>query len=123
DIGFRDCRIGDRDLGLFERHVASLKERDALGHPNLLPVSHEGRGQYSRNADCDNSHRDLRPVDRATRGRRAFLMGVLDALKLNLPQISDIPIHLLGGLPWIVFVLMLIAGARMRSNAPRTLVT
>ena len=42
-----------------------------------------------------------------------FLMGVLDALKLNLPQISDIPIHLLGGLPWIVFVLMLIAGARM----------
>jgi general nucleoside transport system permease protein len=53
----------------------------------------------------------------------AFLMGVLDALKLNLPQISDIPIHLLGGLPWIVVVLMLIASARMRSNAPRTLVT
>ena len=41
DIALRDCRIGDRDLGLFERHVASLKERDALGHPNLLPVSHE----------------------------------------------------------------------------------
>jgi ABC-type uncharacterized transport system permease subunit len=53
----------------------------------------------------------------------AFLMGALDALKLNLPQISDIPIHLLGGLPWIVVVLMLIASARMRSNAPRTLVT
>jgi simple sugar transport system permease protein len=53
----------------------------------------------------------------------AFLMGMLDALKLNLPQISDIPIHLLGGLPWIVVVLMLIASARMRSNAPRTLVT
>jgi simple sugar transport system permease protein len=53
----------------------------------------------------------------------AFLMGVLDALKLNLPQISDIPIHLLGALPWIVVVLMLIASARMRSNAPRTLVT
>lgn len=53
----------------------------------------------------------------------AFLMGVLEALKLNLPQISDIPIHLLGGLPWIVVVLMLIASARMRSNAPRTLVT
>lgn len=52
----------------------------------------------------------------------AFLMGLLDALKLNLPQISDIPIHLLGGLPWIVVVLMLIASARMRSNAPRTLV-
>lgn len=53
----------------------------------------------------------------------AFLMGVLDALKLNLPQISDIPIHLLGGFPWIVVVLMLIVSARMRSNAPRTLVT
>jgi general nucleoside transport system permease protein len=53
----------------------------------------------------------------------AFLMGVLDALKLNLPQISNIPIHLLGALPWIVVVLMLIASARMRSNAPRTLVT
>jgi general nucleoside transport system permease protein len=53
----------------------------------------------------------------------AFLMGVLDALKLNLPQISDIPIHLLGGLPWIVVVLMLIASARMRSKAPHTLVT
>ena len=53
----------------------------------------------------------------------AFLMGLLDALKLNLPQLSDIPIHLLGGLPWIVVVLMLIASARMRSNAPRTLVT
>src|ERR1700738_4132790 len=53
----------------------------------------------------------------------AFLMGALDALKLNLPQIADIPIHLLGGLPWIVVVFMLIASARMRSNAPRTLVT
>ena len=53
----------------------------------------------------------------------AFLMGMLDALKLNLPQLSDIPIHLLGGLPWIVVVLMLIVSARMRSNAPRTLVT
>jgi general nucleoside transport system permease protein len=53
----------------------------------------------------------------------ALLMGVLDALKLNLPQISDIPIHLLGALPWIVVVLMLIVSARMRSNAPRTLVT
>jgi general nucleoside transport system permease protein len=53
----------------------------------------------------------------------AFLMGVLDALKLNLPQISDIPIHLLGGLPWLVVILMLIASARMRSNAPRTLIS
>jgi len=53
----------------------------------------------------------------------AILMGVLDALKLDLPQISNVPIHLLGGLPWIVVVLMLIASARMRSNAPRTLVT
>jgi general nucleoside transport system permease protein len=50
-------------------------------------------------------------------------LGVLDALKLNLPQISDIPHHLLGGLPWIAAVLMLIASAVMRSNAPRTLVT
>jgi ABC-type uncharacterized transport system permease subunit len=53
----------------------------------------------------------------------AFLMGLLDALKPNLPQISDIPIRLLGALPWIVVALMLIASARMRSNAPRTLVT
>ena len=41
DIALRDCRIGDRDLGLFEGHIASLKERDALGHPNLLPVGRE----------------------------------------------------------------------------------
>ena len=53
----------------------------------------------------------------------AFLTGMLDALKLNLPQLSDIPIHSLGGLLWIVVVLMLIVSARMRSNAPRTLVT
>jgi simple sugar transport system permease protein len=53
----------------------------------------------------------------------AFLMGMLDALKLSLPQLSDIPIHLLSDLLWIVVVLMLIVSARMRSNAPRTLVT
>lgn len=52
----------------------------------------------------------------------ALLMGILDALKLNLPQVSDIPIHLLGGLPWIVVILMLIVSSRMRSSAPRTLV-
>ena len=53
----------------------------------------------------------------------AFLMGSLDALKLNLSRVSDIPINLLSGLPWIVVILILIVSARMRSNAPRTLVS
>ncbi|MBN9603966.1 MAG: ABC transporter permease [Afipia felis] len=52
----------------------------------------------------------------------ALLMGLLEALKLNLPQVSNIPIHLLGALPWIVVIAMLIVSSRMRSNAPRTLI-
>ncbi len=52
----------------------------------------------------------------------ALLMGLLEALKLNLPQISNIPIHLLGGFPWIVVIAMLIISSRMRSNAQRTLI-
>jgi ABC-type uncharacterized transport system permease subunit len=52
----------------------------------------------------------------------AFLMGLLEALKLNLPQVSDIPIHLLGAVPWVVVIAMLIVSARMRSGAPRTLI-
>jgi general nucleoside transport system permease protein len=52
----------------------------------------------------------------------AFLMGMLEALKLNLPQVSSIPIHLLGAVPWVVVIAMLILSARMRSGAPRTLI-
>jgi ABC-type uncharacterized transport system permease subunit len=52
----------------------------------------------------------------------AFLMGLLEALKLNLPQVSNIPIHLLGAVPWVVVIAMLIVSARMRSGAPRTLI-
>jgi general nucleoside transport system permease protein len=52
----------------------------------------------------------------------AFLMGLLEALKLNLPQVSSIPIHLLGAVPWAVVIAMLIVSARMRSSAPRTLI-
>lgn len=51
----------------------------------------------------------------------ALLIALLDALKLRIAQGSDIPVQLLGALPWVVVILMLIVSARMRSNAPRTL--
>ncbi|TFV56067.1 ABC transporter permease [Geodermatophilus sp. DF01-2] len=51
----------------------------------------------------------------------AFLIAVLDALQLRVAEYSDIPLQLLGALPWVVVILMLIVSARMRSNAPRTL--
>lgn len=51
----------------------------------------------------------------------AFLIALLDALKLRVSQGSDIPVQLLGALPWVVVILMLLASTRMRSNAPRTL--
>ncbi|MCB8957355.1 MAG: ABC transporter permease [Nocardioides sp.] len=51
----------------------------------------------------------------------AFLIALLDAMKLRVSQDSDIPIQLLGALPWIVVILMLVASTRMRSSAPRTL--
>lgn len=51
----------------------------------------------------------------------AFLIALLDALKLRVSQDSDIPVQLLGALPWIVVILMLVASTRMRSSAPRTL--
>lgn len=51
----------------------------------------------------------------------AFLIALLDALKLRVSQGSDIPVQLLGAVPWIVVILMLVASTRMRSNAPRTL--
>ncbi|MCV3735168.1 ABC transporter permease (plasmid) [Rhizobium sp. TRM96647] len=53
----------------------------------------------------------------------AILMGLLEAMKLNLPQLADVPIQLLGALPWIVVIAMLIFSARLGSNAPRSLVT
>lgn len=52
----------------------------------------------------------------------ALLLAVLDAIKLSLAQQSDIPVQLLGALPWIVVIVTLIISANMRSNAPRTLV-
>lgn len=51
----------------------------------------------------------------------AFLIALLDALKLRVTQGSDIPVQLLGAIPWIVVILMLVASTRMHSNAPRTL--
>lgn len=51
----------------------------------------------------------------------AFLIALLGALKLRVSQGSDIPVQLLGALPWVVVILMLLASTRMRSNAPRTL--
>jgi general nucleoside transport system permease protein len=51
----------------------------------------------------------------------AFLIALLDALKLRVSQDSSIPVQLLGALPWVVVILMLLASTRMRSNAPRTL--
>jgi ABC-type uncharacterized transport system permease subunit len=51
----------------------------------------------------------------------ALLIAVLDALKLRIAQGSDIPVQLLGALPWVVVILMLVVSARMRSHAPRTL--
>lgn len=53
----------------------------------------------------------------------AILMGLLEALKLNLPQLADLPIQLLGALPWIVVIAMLIFSSKMGSNAPRSLVS
>lgn len=52
----------------------------------------------------------------------AILMGMLEAMKLNLPQLADVPIQLLGALPWIVVVAMLIFSSKMGSKAPRSLV-
>lgn len=51
----------------------------------------------------------------------AFLIALLDALKLRVTQGSDIPVQLLGALPWVVVILMLVVSTRLRSNAPRTL--
>lgn len=51
----------------------------------------------------------------------ALLIALLDALKLRIAQGSEIPVQLLGALPWVVVILMLVVSARMRSNAPRTL--
>jgi ABC-type uncharacterized transport system permease subunit len=52
----------------------------------------------------------------------AILLAVLDAIQLRLAQQSDIPVQLLGALPWVVVIVMLVLSARLRSNAPRTLV-
>lgn len=51
----------------------------------------------------------------------AFLIALLDAMALRVSRGSDIPVQLLGALPWIVVILMLVASTRLRSNAPRTL--
>lgn len=51
----------------------------------------------------------------------ALLMGFLEALKLNAPRFSEIPVQLLGALPWLVVILMLVMSAKMRSSAPRSL--
>lgn len=51
----------------------------------------------------------------------AFLIALLDALRLRVSQGSEIPVQLLGAVPWVVVILMLIVSTRMRSNAPRTL--
>ncbi|MFC8501803.1 ABC transporter permease [Pedococcus sp. NPDC057267] len=51
----------------------------------------------------------------------AFLIAVLDASALRVSRGSEIPVHLLGALPWVIVILMLLASTRLRSNAPRTL--
>jgi len=51
----------------------------------------------------------------------ALLMGLLDSLKLNLPQLVNVPIQFLSALPWLVVILMLVFSSRMRSQAPRSL--
>ncbi|SDT23791.1 ABC transporter permease [Bradyrhizobium canariense] len=52
----------------------------------------------------------------------SLFMGLLDALKLNLPQVSDVPVQFLTALPWVAVLIMLIASARMRTSAPRSLI-
>lgn len=42
----------------------------------------------------------------------AFAIGVADALQLRLGEEVDVPVQLLGLLPWLVVLAMLIAGAR-----------
>lgn len=51
----------------------------------------------------------------------AFLIALLDALALRVSRGSEIPVHLLGALPWVVVILMLVASTRLKSNSPRTL--
>lgn len=51
----------------------------------------------------------------------AFMIALLDAVALRVSRGSDIPVQLLGALPWIIVILMLLASTRLRSNAPRTL--
>jgi simple sugar transport system permease protein len=52
----------------------------------------------------------------------ALALGTLDAIRLALAQQPHVPVQLLATLPWLVVMLMLIASAKMHSNAPRTLV-
>lgn len=53
----------------------------------------------------------------------AFLIALLDAVRLRVSQDAGIPVQLLGAVPWVVVILMLVASTRMRSSAPRTLST
>jgi general nucleoside transport system permease protein len=50
----------------------------------------------------------------------ALAIGLTDALRLRLEQEVDIPVQLLGLLPWLVVLAMLIAGARV-AVMPRAL--
>ena len=50
----------------------------------------------------------------------AFAIGFADALRLRLGSQLNFPVQLLAMLPWIVVLVMLIAGARF-ANVPRAL--
>ena len=46
----------------------------------------------------------------------ALLFGFSEALQLRLSDATDVPVQLLGMLPWLVLILMLVAGARRASE-------
>lgn len=51
----------------------------------------------------------------------ALAIGIFDAMQLRLGQVTDFPVQLLAALPWIVVLVMLVAGMRLFSHMPRTL--
>jgi len=50
----------------------------------------------------------------------ALLFGFSEALQLRLSDATEVPVQLLGMLPWVVLILMLVAGAR-RATEPGAL--
>jgi ABC-type uncharacterized transport system permease subunit len=51
----------------------------------------------------------------------AAVIGICDALRLHAADVVDIPVQLLGALPWIVVLVMLVLATRLVGSMPRAL--